>query len=243
MTYCLAIKVDEGMVFASDSRTNAGLDDYNSYSKMFTYSVGDRCIVLLTSGNLSTSQNVFHRLETDLENPKGELNLNTCNDLEEIANYIGKLSVEYSEKNIDKISQGNVNFSSFFILGGQIKGQRQKAFLIYPEGNYILCSEDSPYFQIGETKYGKPILDRVIQKNTTLGDAARAALVSIDSTMRSDLTVGPPIDFVVYKNNNINLDLKDKLKLDTPYFMNLSDIWHEKIISSFKDLPSFHWEK
>ena len=115
--------------------------------------------------------------------------------------------------------------------------------MIYPEGNYILCSEDSPYFQIGETKYGKPILDRVIQKNTTLGDAARAALVSIDSTMRSDLTVGPPIDFVVYKNNNINLDLKDKLKLDTPYFMNLSDIWHEKIISSFKDLPSFHWEK
>ena len=144
MTYCLAIKVDEGMVFASDSRTNAGLDDYNSYSKMFTYSVGDRCVVLLTSGNLSTSQNVFHRLETDLENPKDELNLNTCNDLEEMANYIGKLSVEYSDKNIDNLNQGNINFSSFFILGGQIKGQRQKAFLIYPEGNYILCSEDSP---------------------------------------------------------------------------------------------------
>ena len=154
-----------------------------------------------------------------------------------------RLSVEYSEKNIENINQGDVNFSSFFILGGQIKGQRQKAFLIYPEGNYILCSEDSPYFQIGETKYGKPILDRVIQKETSLGDAARAALVSIDSTMRSDLTVGPPIDFVVYKNNNINLDLKDKLRLDTPYFMNLSDIWHEKIISSFKDLPSFHWEE
>ena len=145
MTYCLAIKVRDGMVFASDSRTNAGLDDYRSHSKMFTYSVGDRCIVILTSGNLSTSQSVFHMIENDLKNPKDGVNLNTCTDLEEMASYLGKLALENSTVSDEQI-QGNVNFSSFFILGGQIKNQEQKIFLIYPEGNYIECSDNSPYF-------------------------------------------------------------------------------------------------
>ena len=242
MTYCLAIKVRDGMVFASDSRTNAGLDDYRSHTKMFTYSIGDRCIVILTSGNLSTSQSVFHMIENDLKNPKDGVNLNTCTDLEEMASYLGKLALENSTVSDEQI-QGNVNFSSFFILGGQIKNQEQKIFLIYPEGNYIECSDNSPYFQIGETKYGKPILDRVIDTDTSLGDAARAAIVSLDSTMRSDLTVGPPIDFVVYKKNQINLDVKDRFKFDSPYFVNISEIWHEKLIASFKDLPSFEWEE
>ena len=232
MTYCLAIKVDEGMVFASDSRTNAGLDDYNSYSKMFTYSVGDRCVVLLTSGNISTS-------ETDLENPKDELNLNTCNDLEEMANYIGKLSVEYAEKNIENINQGDVNFSSFFILGGQIKGQRQKAFLIYPEGNYILCSEDSPYFQIGETKYGKPILVRAYDKMMSYEEAIKLLMVSFDSTIKANLSVGLPLDICVYEKDSFEVSFKERIDKDNQYFRKLSDLWATRLKDAVLDLPNF----
>ena len=197
MTYCLGIKVDEGLVFASDSRTNAGLDDFSIHTKMFTYGVGDRAIVILTSGNLSTSQAVFHSLNTDLNSAFPEKSLNTCVDMEDVAAYVGSLSVKIS-KNYDQSNLSTVNFSSYFIVGGQIKNQEQKIFLVYPEGNYIGSSENNPFFQLGETKYGIPILDRIIGNQTSLGDAARAALVSMDSTMRSDLTVGPPIDFLVY---------------------------------------------
>ena len=197
MTYCLGIKVDEGLVFASDSRTNAGLDDFSIHTKMFTYGVGDRAIVILTSGNLSTSQAVFDSINTDLNSAFPEKSLNTCVDMEDVAAYVGSLSVKIS-KNYDQSNLSTVNFSSYFIVGGQIKNQEQKIFLVYPEGNYIGSSENNPFFQLGETKYGKPILDRIIGNQTSLGDAARAALVSMDSTMRSDLTVGQPIDFLVY---------------------------------------------
>ena len=241
MTYCLGIKVDEGLVFASDSRTNAGLDDFSIHTKMFTYGVGDRAIVILTSGNLSTSQAVFHSLNTDLNSAFPEKSLNTCVDMEDVAAYVGSLSVKIS-KNYDQSNLSTVNFSSYFIVGGQIKNQEQKIFLVYPECNYIGSSENNPFFQLGETKYGKPILDRIIGNQTSLGDAARAALVSMDSTMRSDLTVGPPIDFLVYKNDQMAFDLKATLKLDTPYFSHLSDVWASKLIGAFQDLPRFDWE-
>ena len=241
MTYCLGIKVDEGLVFASDSRTNAGLDDFSIHTKMFTYGVGDRAIVILTSGNLSTSQAVFHSLNTDLNSAFPEKSLNTCVDMEDVAAYVGSLSVKIS-KNYDQSNLSTVNFSSYFIVGGQIKNQEQKIFLVYPEGNYIGSSENNPFFQLGETKYGKPILDRIIGNQTSLGDAARAALVSMDSTMRSDLTVGPPIDFLVYKNDQMAFDFKEPLKLDTPYFSHLSDVWASKLIGAFQDLPRFDWE-
>ena len=197
MSYCLAIKVKEGLVFASDSRTNAGLDNINTYSKMFTFNVGDRAFVLLTAGNLATSQAVYHQLEKDIsaENPKMSLNL--CEDLEEAASYVGKLSVESSNQALDVQNQSAL-MGSYFILGGQIQNQEPNLLLIYPEGNFIYVSQEQPYLQIGETKYGKPILDRMINEDTPIGDSARVALLSLDSTMRSDLTVGPPIDFVVY---------------------------------------------
>ena len=193
MSYCLAIKVNEGLVFASDSRTNAGLDNINTYSKMFTFNVGDRAFVLLTAGNLATSQAVYHQLEKDIsaENPK--MNLNLCEDLEEAASYVGKLSVESSNQALDVQNQSAL-MGSYFILGGQIQNQEPNLLLIYPEGNFIYVSQEQPYLQIGETKYGKPILDRMINKDTPIGDSARVALLSLDSTMRSDLTVGPPID-------------------------------------------------
>ena len=242
MTYCLGIIVNEGLVFASDSRTNAGLDNVGSYSKMFTYNVGDRAFVIMTAGNLATSQAVYHRNQKDLDSTSPEINLNLCQDLEEVAEYIGEISLECQKIGNDIPLQESAQLGSSFILGGQIKNQSPNIILIYPEGNHIHVSEDSPFVQIGETKYGKPILDRTIASDTPLGDTARAALLSLDSTMRSDLTVGPPIDFVVFKKDQINLDFQDRLKLDSPFFQKFSNIWHDELLKAINHLPRFNWE-
>ena len=242
MSYCLAIKVNEGLVFASDSRTNAGLDNVNTYSKMFTYNVGDRAFVILTAGNLATSQAVYHQLEKDLNAPNPEINLNLCEDLEAVAAYIGQLSVASSNQSLEVQSQSSL-MGSNFILGGQIKNQDPNILMIYPEGNYIYASSDRPFLQIGETKYGKPILDRMINKNTPIGDSARVALLSLDSTMRSDLTVGPPIDFVVYKKDQMHLDYQGRYKLKSPYFKELSETWAQKLSEAVHSLPQFDWEE
>ena len=242
MSYCLAIKVNEGLVFASDSRTNAGLDNVNTYSKMFTYNVGDRAFVILTAGNLATSQAVYHQLEKDLNAPNPEINLNLCEDLEAVAAYIGQLSIASSNQSLEVQSQSSL-MGSNFILGGQIRNQDPNILMIYPEGNYIYASSERPFLQIGETKYGKPILDRMINKNTPIGDSARVALLSLDSTMRSDLTVGPPIDFVVYKKDQMHLDYQGRYKLKSPYFKELSDTWARKLSEAVHSLPKFDWEE
>ena len=242
MTYCVAIKIEDGLVFASDSRTNAGLDNVSSYSKMFTFNVGDRAFVILTSGNLATSQAVYHRIEKDLSSDEVTRSLNTCEDLDDIAAYLGELNVEYQSVANENPSQNSVVLGSHFIVGGQIKGQEPNLMLVYPEGNYIHMSDDQPYLQIGEIKYGKPILDRMINNDMSIGDAARVALLSLDSTMRSDLTVGPPIDLVVFKRNEFNLNFKEQLKLDSPFFKELSDIWATQIEKGVKFLPKFEWE-
>ena len=251
MTYCIGIKTNEGLVFASDSRTNAGLDNVNIYSKMMTHDVGDRTIVIVTSGNLGTSQAVYKTIEKDLEDKSGKKNLNTCEDFDQVAKYIGALNLKHSSPK--GMNTDTVLLGSTFIVGGQIKGKPMELFLIYPQGNYIKPADSKPYLVIGEVKYGKPILDRIINLDISLGDAARAALVSLDSTMRSDLSVGPPIDFLVYKKDKINLDIRDKIRLDSPYlefwldpdspyFKDLSDMWHDKLKSSFQELPKFDWE-
>ena len=209
---------------------------------MFTYNVGDRAFVILTAGNLATSQAVYHQLEKDLNAPNPEINLNLCEDLEAVAAYIGQLSVASSNQSLEVQSQSSL-MGSNFILGGQIKNQDPNILMIYPEGNYIYASSDRPFLQIGETKYGKPILDRMINKNTPIGDSARVALLSLDSTMRSDLTVGPPIDFVVYKKDQMHLDYQGRYKLKSPYFKELSDTWAQKLSEAVHSLPKFDWEE
>ena len=214
MTYCIGIKTNEGLVLASDSRTNAGLDNYSTHKKMLSYSVGDRCIVLLTSGNLSTSQFVYKTIREDLEATNPTTSLNTCKNFDEIAHYIGMLS--WQRSNTDGVSV-NTNLGSNFILGGQIKGQETEMMKIYPVGNYIRTSEIKTILQLGETKYGKPILDRLIRNELSIGDAARCALVSFDSTMKSDLTVGPPIDLITYKADSFEISQEDQLQFKTPF--------------------------
>ena len=159
MTYCIGIKTNEGVVLASDSRTNAGLDNVNIYSKMLTYDVGDRTVVIVTSGNLATSQAVFKSIEKDLKN-SSVINMNKCKDFEEIASYIGKLTIKHSSP--DGVNTDSLVLGATFIIGGQIRGQELELYLVYPQGNYIRPADSKPYLVIGEVKYGKPILDRVI---------------------------------------------------------------------------------
>ena len=241
MTYCIGIKADDGIVFASDSRTNAGLDNVNIYSKMYTYDVGDRTVIIVTSGNLGTSQAVFKSIENDLKNTSNSKNLNTFKDFDQIASYIGSLNIKHSSPS--GINTDTVLLGSTFIVGGQIKGQPLELYLVYPQGNYIKPADSKPYLVIGEVKYGKPILDRVIKPEVTIGDASRCALISMDSTLKSDLTVGPPIDFAVYR--------KDEYKIASLKCLNVTDLeytkvcneWSDGIFKIFNSFPRFDWEK
>ena len=180
--------------------------------------------------------------ETCMHGNSWHSNWSDCDDLDDVAAYIGELNIEYQSLTNENQTQSGVSLGSHFIVGGQIKGQEPNLMLVYPEGNHIHMSDDQPYMQIGETMYGKPILDRMIHPDTSIGDAARVALLSLDSTMRSDLTVGPPIDLIVFKKDQINLDFQEQLKLDSPFFKELSDIWAEQIDKGVKKLPKFNWE-
>ncbi|MDC3096851.1 20S proteasome subunit A/B [Alphaproteobacteria bacterium] len=240
MTYCVGIKVNEGMVFASDRRTNAGLDNYNSYTKMYVHNGIDRNIVILTSGNLATSQAVFNSISKDLEDPTNGNNLNNLYNLNEIAKYIGRLTVQHSSP--DGINQVTLELGSTFIVGGHIQNQESDLYLVYPQGNFIKSSEFKPYLVIGEIKYGKPILDRVVKSDTYLGDAARCALISMDSTMKADLSVGPPIDLVVYKNNLSKIVYQQSLEINDEDYQYISKQWEKGIFEIFKSFDRFKWE-
>jgi putative proteasome-type protease len=240
MTYCVGIKVNEGMVFASDRRTNAGLDNYNSYTKMYVYNGIDRNIVILTSGNLATSQAVFNSISKDLEDPTNGNNLNNLYNLNEIAKYIGRLTVQHSSP--DGINQVTLELGSTFIVGGHIQNQESDLYLVYPQGNFIKSSEFKPYLVIGEIKYGKPILDRVVKSDTYLGDAARCALISMDSTMKADLSVGPPIDLVVYKYNLSKIVYRQSLEINDEDYQYISKQWEKGIFEIFKSFDRFKWE-
>ena len=240
MTYCVGIKVNEGMVFASDRRTNAGLDNYNSYTKMYVHNGIDRNIVILTSGNLAASQAVFNSISKDLEDPTNGNNLNNLYNLNEIAKYIGRLTVQHSSP--DGINQVTLELGSTFIVGGHIQNQESDLYLVYPQGNFIKSSEFKPYLVIGEIKYGKPILDRVVKSDTYLGDAARCALISMDSTMKADLSVGPPIDLVVYKYNLSKIVYRQSLEINDEDYQYISKQWEKGIFEIFKSFDRFKWE-
>ena len=241
MTYCVGIKTNEGVVLASDSRTNAGLDNVNIYSKMLTYDVGDRTIIIVTSGNLATSQAVFKSLEKDIKNKDSSLSLNTCKDFEQIASYIGKLNVKHSSP--EGVNTDCLVLGSTFIIGGQIRGQQLELYMVYPQGNYIRPADSKPYLVIGEVKYGKPILDRVITPSVSIGDASRCALISMDSTLKSDLTVGPPIDIAVYKKDEKKISYLKCLNTSDDDYAKVCNQWSDIVLQVFDTFPKFDWEK
>lgn len=242
MTYCLATKVDSGLVFASDSRTNAGVDYVSTFSKMHVFHwAQDRLFVLLTAGNLATSQAVVNEINRDLEEGK-KTSLRSIEYLFDAADYVGALSVRIQKHHEDAISHSNIRGEASFIIGGQIAGKEPEIYLVYPQGNYIKASPETPYLQIGENKYGKPILDRIITPQTSLAQAARCALVSLDSTMRSNVSVGPPLELLAYEAGSLTPGHHLKLELESALYKNLQKRWNEGIHRAFEKLPHFDWE-
>ena len=239
MTYCLAIALAEGLVFCSDSRTNAGADRVSAYSKMHRFEhAGDRQLILLTAGNLATSQAVVAQMQRDAENGV-EGNYTQASYVSEVADYIGKLCLAEQSKYTNAGPNAGFNAEATFILGGQIGDHAPELYLIYPEGNHITVSGEHPFLQIGETKYGKPILDRIIRADTEPHTAMRCALVSIDSTMRSNATVGPPIECGFYRKDSLaTLESYVKLEENHDYLVKLRKSWDESLASAFLGLPS-----
>lgn len=241
MTYCLAIRVNDGLVFAADTRTSAGLDDVRTYNKMHHFEVaGERSFVMLSAGNLATTQSILVQLERDWSASDGRNSLKTLFHMFDVAEYVGQVSVKAQRE----AAHGNTtgDFRSTVILGGQILGEAPALYLIYPEGNCISASPETPYLQIGEHKYGKPILDRIIRPATQIEDAARCALVSLDSTMKSNLTVGPPLDVAIIRRDSFRMDHRLRLDLDTPFYADLKRAWGERLEQVFGLLPKFDWE-
>jgi putative proteasome-type protease len=243
MTYCVGISLKSGLVFASDSRTNAGTDQVSQYGKLHTLGIeGERQFALLSAGNLATTQAVLTHIRHELsDNP--DCRLCKARYMDEVADYIGEISREQQNRYID--GEGvTAGFSPTvsFILGGQIRGEPPAVHLIYPEGNHITTSLATPYLQIGEIKYGKPILDRIVRPDSSLEDAARCALVSMDSTMQSNVTVGPPIEMLIYVKDSLSLNRYMRLDENHPYLLELRNSWASNIRSAFDALPRFNWE-
>lgn len=236
MTYCAAISVDTGVVLVSDSRTNAGVDQISTYSKMHKLiSDGERMITLLSSGNLATSQAVVRTAARDVKNEANN-NIKTLTSLADVAEYIADISRAEQKKYRAKTDDG-FNPEASFILAGQIRGFEQQIFLVYPEGNYIRAAKRHPFLQIGEIKYGKPILDRIVEPQLDLQTAAQCALVSMDSTMRSNLSVGPPIELLVYEADSFKSGAYYNFSSDDEYLRALRDSWHGQLRDAFSRLP------
>jgi len=239
MTYCVAIRVDEGLCFVSDSRTNAGVDNVSTYSKMYIYDEpGHRELIVLSAGNLATTQGVIGRIKRDLKSDASP-NFRTFQSIEEVADYVGTLSLEQQEKH----TGGGKTFEASFIVGGQIKDQKHEAYLVYPQGNHITTSKDTPFLQIGESKYGKPILDRIITPEVSLETAALCGLVSMDSTMQSNLTVGPPIEVAMYQAGALKMERKYRFEESSEYLRQVKSAWDQRLKEAFSNMPPLAWSK
>jgi putative proteasome-type protease len=237
------MKVDAGLVFASDTRTNAGVDYVTAYGKMHVYTPGpDRLFVVLSAGNLAITQEVVDTLHRDIASPDAPGSLGQGQYLFEAAQYVGSVSVQVQQRHRDALAASGISGEVTLILGGQIRGSDPEIFLIYPQGNYIHASRQTPYLQIGESKYGKPMLDRMLRTSTPLVDAARLALVSLDATMRSNVTVGPPFDLALYERDRFALTHNERIEVDSGFYERFRAAWQHGMEAAFRQLPAFDWE-
>jgi putative proteasome-type protease len=242
MTYCVAMKLDAGLVFASDSRTNAGIDHISRFEKMRVFEApGDRVIVTLSAGNLSVTQNTLNLLERrNLEGGSGPT-LMTAASMVDVAGLIGQTMREVRQRDAEHLRQSNIDASATFIVGGQLADEPPRLFLVYAEGNFIEASTDTPYFQSGEIKYGKPVIDRVLRHDLSLDDSVKLTLVSFDSTMRSNVSVGLPIDLLVYETGSLAVALERRIEEGDAYFRELGRYWNEGLKQAFAQTPGPEW--
>ena len=238
MTYCVAMKLDAGMVFASDTRTNAGVDNISRVDKMHVFSKqGDRMIVALSAGNLSITQNAINQIERTAKETPDVPNIYSVTSMYDAAELIGSTLREVRQREGEYLRQQNIDSSASFIVGGQIAGEAPRLFLIYSEGNFIESSSEAPFFQNGEIKYGKPVIDRVISPSLGLAEAIKLILVSFDSTMRSNISVGLPIDLLVYSVDSLDAGGQHRIEENDPYFRELGTLWNEGLKRAFADIP------
>jgi len=242
MTYCVGLLVDTGLVMLSDSRTNAGVDQINTFRKMATFQrANDRVLVLLSAGNLAITQAVVNLLQEPPQDSGQPIRLFQASNMFNAARVVGEALREIHERDAESLKEQGHEFNGTFILGGQIKGEEPRLFYIYPAGNFIESSLDTPYFQIGETKYGKPIIDRVISRSSGLAHAAKCALVSMDSTIRSNLSVGPPLDLAIIQRDEFKLATHISIDMDNEYFSMIRRRWGFALKEVFSQLPNPNW--
>ena len=241
MTYCVAIMIDAGIVFASDSRTNAGVDNVSTFRKMRTFeNPGERALVFVNSGNLAVTQATLNQLDQAIRR-NVEPNLMSVSSMYDVAELVGEALREVRHRDGPFLQENNVDYGANFIIGGQIFGERQRLFMVYAEGNFIEATPETPYFQIGETKYGKPIIDRVVSGGTCMDDTVKCMLVSFDSTMRSNLSVGFPIDLACYDRESLRIGRTHRFGEADPYMLRLSQSWSEGVRRAFVQLPNVEW--
>jgi len=238
MTYCVGIMLDSGLIFASDSRTHAGVDDFAKFCKMNVFErAGDRVIVLLSSGNLAGTQAVASVLRQRGGTDSADRGLWAARSMFDVATLVSDAMRDIERRDGRYLAESDITFNSSFILGGQIAGEPPRLFRIYAEGNFVEAGVETPYFQTGETKYGKPIIDRVITRSTPLIDAAKCVLVSFDSTMRSNLSVGMPIDLICYQRDSLAVQMRRRFDHGDAYFSALATQWSEGVREVFSRLP------
>lgn len=239
MTYCIALRLNSGLVFLSDARTNAGIDQVSTFRKMsIVERAGDRVIVMLSAGNLAITQAVRQHLTDILSSESGLLSAQT---MYEAAQFIGEAVRYVYHRDAEALQHFGIDFNCSFIVGGQIGHEQCRIFEVYSAGNFIECADEKPYLQIGESKYGKPILDRVIRPETTLDDAAKCALVSMDSTLRSNLSVGLPLDMLVYQDGSLEVTHFSHIDANNEYFTQIHNDWGERLKEVFTALPNPSW--
>lgn len=242
MTYAVALRLEDGLVFAADTRTNAGVDNIAQYKKLQLWRrPGDRVLVLLAAGNLAVTQAVVSLLNEHLAEDENEetATLYTAPNMYRAARVIGDAIREARRIDGAALEASKLGFNTNFIFGGQIKGERPRLFQIYPEGNFIEATDDTPFFQIGEHKYGKPILDRVARSDMRLGEAAKLILLSFDSTLRSNLSVGMPLDLVMYERDSLDVTREKRISADDEYFRKLSGAWSDALRQAFSTIEEF----
>jgi putative proteasome-type protease len=242
MTYCVAMKLDTGMLFVSDSRTNAGVDHIATFGKMRVYAnKDDRVIVLLSSGNLAVTQGVLNILDRHKDAEADKPTIWNATSMYDVASLVGDALREVQRRDGPYLAQSSVDYAATLLVGGQIKGEEQRLFNVYAQGNFIEATADTIYFQVGESKYGKPILDRVLTTATPHQEAAKCALISFDSTIRSNISVGLPIDMLWYPRDSLRVGVEKRIVDGDPYFSMIRQSWGTGLRRVFIELPNPDW--
>jgi len=249
MTYCIGLYMADGLVMLADTRTNAGVDNISTFRKLSVWEQpGERMIALMTAGNLAISQTVVNLLNEGIEFCEGGQErdcpietLMTVPSMFQAAQLVGRAVREVHKVDAEALEAQSAKFDVSFILAGQIKGRRMRMFQVYSAGNFIEATEDTPFFQIGENKYGKPILDRAFTHGTDLATAVKLSLLSMDSTLRSNMSVGMPLDLMVYGKDSLAIEIQKRIEPDDQYFANISQLWAQALRDSQAALPKPPW--